>query len=337
MYKLGPGHQGILERGCKTGSESYLMWPSRIGAFTTVVGKHNKRFDLSDLPFSVLLERHGKSELFIGINLANIGLVRDGQKWPQRDVRKAQNITDQVNTKVFTPYTAQKMLAGIELLLSLDEKRTDANHVLCQGVALRTPARGIELYQLAMDQYFGDVLMDHLDKTPEGSIQQRLATDTDLAKSQWVDIAGLVVPLGLVKDLIEDIKSSDVDQLSMICERFSQITADYSDYEWAWVVDQLQTQLGKPVDQWNREDIAQILQASLDATEKLIAMQIEDAQKEFEHSSRIGYGIDGDSGTQSTDFMAVCGSAETNLAIQHLKESLVQKQSHIQRIIEELR
>src|SRR6185369_5513270 len=34
MYKLGPLHQGILERGSKTGSFSYLLWPSRVGAFS---------------------------------------------------------------------------------------------------------------------------------------------------------------------------------------------------------------------------------------------------------------------------------------------------------------
>ena len=140
-YKLGPVHQGILERGCKTGSDSYLMWPTRIGAFSTVVGKHGKRVDLSDLPFSVLLERKGKSELFVAINLTNVGLVRDGQKWPKRDKRNMPKPADQVNTKVFTPYTAQKMLAGVKLLKGLDQKYTRAENVLHQGVSLRTPAR----------------------------------------------------------------------------------------------------------------------------------------------------------------------------------------------------
>ena len=37
LYKLGPIHQGIIERGAKTTSDSYLLWPSRIGAFTLVI------------------------------------------------------------------------------------------------------------------------------------------------------------------------------------------------------------------------------------------------------------------------------------------------------------
>ena len=32
MYKLGPVHEGKLERGCKTGSFSYMMWPCRVGS-----------------------------------------------------------------------------------------------------------------------------------------------------------------------------------------------------------------------------------------------------------------------------------------------------------------
>ena len=38
MYKLGPIHQGIMERGAKTSSDSYILWPARIGAFSLVMG-----------------------------------------------------------------------------------------------------------------------------------------------------------------------------------------------------------------------------------------------------------------------------------------------------------
>ena len=34
MYKLGPIHQGIVERGSKTTSDSYILWPARVGAFS---------------------------------------------------------------------------------------------------------------------------------------------------------------------------------------------------------------------------------------------------------------------------------------------------------------
>ncbi len=60
MYKLGPLHQGIVERGSKTGSFSYMLWPSKIGAFTAVIGKHYSNMDTTDFPFSYINEVDGK-------------------------------------------------------------------------------------------------------------------------------------------------------------------------------------------------------------------------------------------------------------------------------------
>ena len=39
MYKLGPIHQGAMERGAKTTSDSYILWPARVGAFSLVMGR----------------------------------------------------------------------------------------------------------------------------------------------------------------------------------------------------------------------------------------------------------------------------------------------------------
>lgn len=53
MYKLGPIHQGALERGAKTTSDSYILWPARIGAFSLVMGRHVTHPDTSNLPFLI--------------------------------------------------------------------------------------------------------------------------------------------------------------------------------------------------------------------------------------------------------------------------------------------
>ena len=88
MYKLGPIHQGIMERGSKTTSDSYVLWPARIGPFTLVMGRHYKNMDTSSLPFSYLIESNDESILVPGINLRSVGTIRDAQKWPKRDRRK---------------------------------------------------------------------------------------------------------------------------------------------------------------------------------------------------------------------------------------------------------
>ena len=56
MYKLGPIHQGIVERGGKTTSNSYILWPAQIGAFSLIMGRHYNNADTSDMPFSYLIE-----------------------------------------------------------------------------------------------------------------------------------------------------------------------------------------------------------------------------------------------------------------------------------------
>ena len=63
MYKLGPIHQGTMERGAKTTSDSYILWPARVGAFSLVMGRHVNHADTSNLPFSYLIEQRNTTYL----------------------------------------------------------------------------------------------------------------------------------------------------------------------------------------------------------------------------------------------------------------------------------
>ena len=121
MYKLGPIHQGIVERGSKTTSDSYLLWPARIGPFTLVMGRHYKNLDTSSLPFSYLIESNDESILVPGINLRSVGTIRDAQKWPLRDIRKDPVKIDQINFNLLSPYTIRKMIDGRELLKTIQK------------------------------------------------------------------------------------------------------------------------------------------------------------------------------------------------------------------------
>ncbi|MDR0547689.1 MAG: DUF4954 family protein, partial [Dysgonamonadaceae bacterium] len=46
-YKLGPMHQGVLERGCKTSSDAYLLFPAQTGAFSFIMGRHYRHSNTS--------------------------------------------------------------------------------------------------------------------------------------------------------------------------------------------------------------------------------------------------------------------------------------------------
>ncbi|MBQ1904913.1 MAG: DUF4954 family protein, partial [Bacteroidales bacterium] len=82
MYKLGPIHQGILERGAKTASDSYVLWPAKVGAFSLVMGRHTAHMDTSNLPYSYLLEDKASSYIAPGANIKSVGTIRDAMKWP---------------------------------------------------------------------------------------------------------------------------------------------------------------------------------------------------------------------------------------------------------------
>ena len=116
MYKLGPIHQGAMERGAKTTSDSYILWPAKVGAFSLVMGRHVNTADTSDLPFSYLIEQQNTTYLVPGVNLRSVGTIRDAQKWPKRDKRKDPNCLDQINYNLLSPYTIQKMMKGCKIL-----------------------------------------------------------------------------------------------------------------------------------------------------------------------------------------------------------------------------
>jgi hypothetical protein len=110
MYKLGPLHQGIVERGAKTGSYSYMIWPSYVSAYSVIIGKHQTNFDISEFPFSYLTEEDGKSLLSPAMNLFTVGTKRDSQKWPIRDRRKDPRKYDLINFELFNPYIVSRVL-----------------------------------------------------------------------------------------------------------------------------------------------------------------------------------------------------------------------------------
>ena len=118
MYKLGPIHQGIIDRGSKTTSDSYILWPSKIGSFSLIMGRHHNNCNTSIFPFSYLIENNNKSYLAPGVNLKSVGTIRDAKKWPKRDKRKDDKI-DQINFNLLSPYTVGKMVIGYQKLKTI--------------------------------------------------------------------------------------------------------------------------------------------------------------------------------------------------------------------------
>jgi NDP-sugar pyrophosphorylase family protein len=208
MYKLGPIHQGIAERGAKTTSDSYLLWPAKIGAFTLVMGRHTKHSDTSDLPFSYLIENATDSYLVPGVNLRSVGTIRDAQKWPKRDNRKDKRKLDPINFNLLSPYTIQKMIKGVEVLKTIQQisgETTDIYSYQNCNIKNSSLLKGIDLYNIAIYKFLGNSLINRLKETEFQTIEQvqlQLKPDTNKGLGEWTDLSGLIAPKSEIEKLL---------------------------------------------------------------------------------------------------------------------------------------
>ncbi len=308
MYKLGPVHQGITERGVKTSSDSYLMWPAKIGPFTVVLGRHKGNPDISNLPFSYLMENDGESNLLPGINLHSAGTIRDVQKWPKRDLRKGE-ILDPVCFDFLSPYTISKALKGIEilqgLLQNMDEK---TNFVWYQNCKIkRSSARkGIDLYELAVDNFLAKTISGKLNgKTIDSNKDEVSGID------QWVDMAGLIAPKSEIDKLIVRIVSEDISVQS-VQQELNGIFEKYPEFSLNFALKVLCDRKGKALDEIDEQDIVDVLEKGKKAEITFNDLILRDAKKEFSSVSKTGFGIDGDDADKNADFEATRGTFENH-------------------------
>jgi len=317
MYKLGPIHQGVTERGVKTSSDSYLSWPARIGAFTFVMGRHTKHSDTSDFPFSYLLENNTDSFLIPGINLQSAGTVRDAQKWPKRDNRKDHSVLDPINFDLLNPYTVQKMIRGVDVLKNLQLTSTEKTEVFAYKnckIKKSFLLRGIDIYNVAIQKYLGDSLIERIDKTAFKSIReirQLLKPENEKGLSEWVDLAGLIAPKQEIEQLMASIENYQVG-LEDIQIQFDTIHKEYDQLAWTWSCQKLEEYWGKSVDEIETQDLVSLIDSWKTSVIKLDQLIYSDAKKEFDRTTKTGFGIDGNEDQILEDFESVRGNLETN-------------------------
>jgi len=331
MYKLGPTHQGIVERGSKTASDSYILWPAKVGAFTVVMGRHYRNSDTSDLPFSYLIEHEDESILVPGVNLRSVGTVRDARKWPKRDRRKAPKKLDHINFKLLSPYTIQKMLNGIRLLENLKASSGDnTEYFTYNSVRIKKSSleRGIELYEIGTDKFLGNCLIKRLENKElqsDDELRAALTPQSEIGPGKWIDLAGLLAPQKIVEKLLTDIENSAVVTLEQVAEAFRCMHENYPVYEWAWAASVLQQRLRKTIDRVRSEDIAELVARWKSAVIGLDRMLHDDTKKEFTVAAQIGFGIDGDKESRQADFQQVRGTFEENSFVREIQEHIAAK------------
>jgi hypothetical protein len=333
LYKLGPTHQGVVERGSKTASDSYMLWPAKVGPFTVVMGRHYRNSDTSDLPFSYLIEHEDESILIPGVNLRSVGTVRDARKWPKRDKRKDPKKLDYINFKLLSPFTIQKMINGKLLLENLKASSGDTSEYFTyHSVRIKSSSlnNGIGFYQMGTDKFLGNCLIKRLEGKQFKTVEElRAATkpETDIGTGKWVDLAGLFAPQQCVKKWLDDIENGSIGSLEQLTEAFRDAHENYSKYEWTWVADVIQQTLGKPVDKITANDIINLVTKWKSAVVELDNMLYADARKEFAATAQIGFGVDGNEETKHKDFAQVRGTFEDNSFVTEIEKHIVTKTS----------
>ena len=334
MYKLGPIHQGTLERGAKTSSDSYILWPARVGAFSLVMGRHVTHSDTTNLPFSYLIEKGETSYLAPGVNLRSVGTIRDAKKWPKRDGRTGAEKFDFINYNLLSPFTIQKMIKGVQTLENLKHASGELSDVYSfHSVKITNSAlkRGLEFYKIAIDKFMGNSLISRIQEEDgslnpmnEAQLQARLRPDTPIGSGEWVDISGLIAPKSEIAALMNGIEREEISSLKQMQAAFKTMADNYYKYEWTWVFQHIQQIYGINPSKMTKDDAIRLIETWKKAVVSLDEMVYEDARKEFNLAAKTGFGADGDKEQKESDFEQVRGDFESNdfvrSVLDHIKD-----------------
>ena len=276
-YKMGPMHWGILERGTKTASGAYLLMPANIGTFSVCFGKLMHHPDTRNLPFSYLVSYNDTMCLSPGRNITTVGLYRDIQKWPKRDVRPKDSQKSIVNQDWLSPFSVGEIVKGKKILEDLrnasgeDVSSYNFHEYVIKGSSLQ---KGIKYYDIALRIYMGAVLKRVLKRDPELN-----APTTEVGLGEWNDLSGLLLPASEEQRVIDDIKNGTLDTVDKIIDRFREIDAHYREYQWTWTYRLILDYYG--LTEITLEDAARIREDYVTARRTWIAEIRKDAEKEY--------------------------------------------------------
>lgn len=341
MYKLGPIHQGIMERGAKTSSDSYILWPAKVGAFSLVMGRHVSHQDTSNLPFAYLIEQQNTSFIMPGANLKSVGTIRDAKKWPGRDGRRDPDRLDQINYNLLSPYTIQKMLNGIEILKNLRKvsgENSDAYTYQSGKIKNTSLKNGLRYYGLAIDKFLGNSLITRVMNSKFSTIEdlrKEFVPRSEFGEDDWVDISGMIAPKKAVSAVLDDIEAGVLADVNEINRRFATIHSEYYNYEWKWAYRVISEYYGVDLSVVSPEKLRELVNRWKKSVVELDNMIYEDARKEFSLSAMTSFGADGDEIQRKEDFMQVRGSFfEADPFVMSVKEHIRVKSELGDRVLE---
>ena len=270
-YKMGPIHYGTLGRGVKTASGSHIVHPAKIGPFSVCMGKIQNHPDTTALPFSYVIGEGRETHIVPGRNIATVGLYRDINKWPRRDVRIKGSRKSIINYEWLSPLTVNEVVKGHQLLANM-RQNAGQKTAFCtaDGNILNINAleKGLKLYSLAIEMYLGEAVERH----QEGSLPAASGA------GEWCDLGGLLMPVEEEERLVEKIRYGMIDGLGSVFRMLEAYNERYADYQWTFALSLMKQQLGK--DELTDDDLAYCRERGKAAREAWLGMIREDAEKE---------------------------------------------------------
>jgi len=330
MYKLGPVHEGKLERGTKAGSFSYMMWPCRVGPFSVVLGKHTRIFDTSDFPFGHLeAGPDGKCSMIPGLYLATAGTLRDAEKWPKRDRRRGAIKRDIISFDIFSPYTVGKMVRASSILSSLQDstdrsvEEVSINGAEMKRVLLRTSQK---FYRTSIEMYLLGKVLAKCEKALDGGIEEirkAFAAEAGAVFSRdWVDIGGQLMPKQRLLDVTNSIEGGEITDFAAFCGEVAKIYQAFEKDEWAWVKETYKEFFGRALETLTKDDLVEAAESYRRAKIRFLKQVLIDAEKDFGGLSRTGFGQDGSAEDLDEDFRQVRGLYDENKFVKETRANI---------------
>ncbi|MCK5174161.1 MAG: DUF4954 family protein, partial [Planctomycetes bacterium] len=292
-YKLGPVHEGKILRGSKTGSYSYMLWPSKVAPFTMIIGKHLTSIDTSDFPFSRLVaDPDGNTEIVPAIQLSSVGTTRDAAKWPARDRRKDAK-RDVINFDLFSPYTVSDMITGCAVLTKLyDMTDHSVDSITFDNLLIRRDnlLRALDIYRSAIDIY----LLENIIEKVQMALQSGSAfdaakifavSDTAVFSDNWTDIAGQIMPAKRLQDIHNALESGDIASAPDFAKTIEDIAGNYKDDSWLWVKKNYNESNETDLDSATARDIVNLADKLIELKTAFNERIMKDAQREFSESA----------------------------------------------------
>ena len=287
LYKLGPIHHGVMERGSKTASDSYILWPAKVGAFSLVMGRHVCHQDTTDLPFSYLIEQQSTSYIMPGANLKSVGTIRDAKKWPSRDKRKGPDKLDCINFNLLSPYTVRKMLNAVNILKELRRVSGDtSDYYAYQSGRIKSSslANGLKYYGYAIDKFFGNSLITRIMNAEFSTLDElrdAFVPRSEYGDGEWMDLAGMIAPCKAVDDILADVESGKTAELDVFNRRIAALHDEYYHYEWRWACKAMEEYYGLRLAESSASELSKLICRWRESVVTLDRLLYEDARKEF--------------------------------------------------------